>query len=77
MDVTQVVPVSVVATQSLLKVPEISELPSSELERAGGCPDYFQGGSQGAFSALFLMFPSISGEARCSFGPERNSVIFP
>lgn len=36
-DVTQVVPVSVVATQSLLRVLEISELPSSVLERSGGC----------------------------------------
>lgn len=33
MDVTQVVPVSVVATQLLLRVLEISELPSSVLER--------------------------------------------
>lgn len=36
-DVTQVVPVSVVATQLLLRVLEISKLPSSVLERAGGC----------------------------------------
>lgn len=39
MDVTQVVLVSVVGTQSLFRVPEISAVPSSELERATGCPD--------------------------------------
>lgn len=38
--VTQVVPVSVVATQLLLRVLEISKLPSSVLERAGGCLGY-------------------------------------
>lgn len=45
MDVTQVVPVSVVATQSLLRVLKISELPSSELEKADGCPRCFQNSS--------------------------------
>lgn len=44
-DVTQVVPVSVVATQSLLRVLKISELPSSELEKAEGCPRCFQSSS--------------------------------
>lgn len=38
--VTQVVPVSVVATQLLLRVLEVSKLPSSVLERAGGCLGY-------------------------------------
>lgn len=44
-DVNQVVPVSVVATQLLLRVLKISELPSSELERAGGFPGCFQNSS--------------------------------
>lgn len=48
-DVTQRVPVSVVPTQSLLRVPEISEL-----ERAGGCPGCLQGSSQGVFFFFFF-----------------------
>lgn len=49
--VTQVVPVSVVATQLLLRVLEISKLPSSVLERAGGCLGCFQSGSLKHFEA--------------------------
>lgn len=82
-DVTQVVPVSVVGTQSLFRVPEISEVPSSDLGKAKRLPRrWFQGSFSSRLSLHFLegqymMLPSGAGEARCSLGPEHILVIFP
>lgn len=55
MDVTQVVPVSVVGTQSLFRVPEISEVPSSDLGQAKRLPRWwFRGSFSSRLSLHFL-----------------------
>lgn len=85
MDVTQVVPVSVVGTQSLFRVPEISEVPSSDLGQAKRLPRWwFRGSFSSRLSLHFLgwggqymVLPSDSGQARYSLGPEHILVIFP
>lgn len=55
MDITQVVPVSVVGTQSLFRVPEISEVPSSDRGQAERLPGrWFQGSFSSRLSLHFL-----------------------
>lgn len=81
MDVTQVVPVSLMGTQSLLRVPEISEVPSSDLGKAKKLPRlWFRGSFSSRLSLHFLeevVRDAPFGKARCSLGPEHISVIFP